>query len=305
MRRAIYFLLLLYGWNLNAQPFKLVKDINTSKWFYDDGGSVSRLAELNGYLYVSIFYPQYGKELWKIDKLNVNKEIVKDIYPGWMGSNTTEIFVYNDFLYFSANDGLGGEELWKSDGTTQGTTLVKDIVPGSVGSLPHNYIVYNNTLFFVANGELWKSDGTQQGTSLVKEIYPGAIQSNPANFCIKDGILYFAAQDPQNGRELWRTDGTADSTYMVTDIYPGLDNAGRPNSGAPGSIKNINSYLVFGASDLAHGREVWRSDGTAAGTILLKDIKPGPASSTQFHSSEVFSNKLYFSVTVDNRKSVV
>src|SRR6185295_3573578 len=28
-----------------------------------------------------------------------------------------------------------------------------------------------------------------------------------------------------------------------------------------------------------HGQELWRSDGTAAGTVMLKDIKPGSASS--------------------------
>src|SRR5207244_3151648 len=37
----------------------------------------------------------------------------------------------------------------------------------------------------------------------------------------------------------------------------------------------MNGVLYFSATDAAHGDELWRSDGTAAGTYLLKDIRPG------------------------------
>jgi ELWxxDGT repeat protein len=38
--------------------------------------------------------------------------------------------------------------------------------------------------------------------------------------------------------------------------------------------------LVFGANDGSTGRELWVTDGTTAGTTLLKDINPGPGSSS-------------------------
>src|SRR5947209_3680218 len=41
----------------------------------------------------------------------------------------------------------------------------------------------------------------------------------------------------------------------------------------------MNGALFFTATDAAHGNELWTSDGTAAGTGLLKDIHPGPLSS--------------------------
>ena len=42
----------------------------------------------------------------------------------------------------------------------------------------------------------------------------------------------------------------------------------------------VDGRLLFGASDGAHGRELWRSDGTPEGTVPVQDIAPGPTSSS-------------------------
>src|SRR5205085_5899756 len=41
----------------------------------------------------------------------------------------------------------------------------------------------------------------------------------------------------------------------------------------------LNNALIFDAADTSASDEVWRSDGTAAGTFRLKDCRPGPVSS--------------------------
>src|SRR5262245_24200869 len=39
----------------------------------------------------------------------------------------------------------------------------------------------------------------------------------------------------------------------------------------PGNLTNVNGTLFFRAND----DQLWKSDGTAGGTVLVKDIQPG------------------------------
>jgi len=47
-----------------------------------------------------------------------------------------------------------------------------------------------------------------------------------------------------------------------------------PFSSNPHGYFTIGSTTFFMASDSLHGKELWKTDGTAAGTMLVKDINP-------------------------------
>ncbi|NIP85423.1 MAG: hyalin, partial [Planctomycetales bacterium] len=47
----------------------------------------------------------------------------------------------------------------------------------------------------------------------------------------------------------------------------------------PSYLTSVNGIFFFRANDGTHGVELWKSDGTAAGTVLVKDINPGVGSS--------------------------
>ena len=64
-------------------------------------------------------------------------------------------------------------------------------------------------------------------------------------------------------------------------------------SSRPRNFVVVNNKLFFIADDGTRGEELWISDGTAAGTRLVKDINPG-ASDSRIHFPTKVGNKLFF-----------
>jgi ELWxxDGT repeat protein len=98
----------------------------------------------------------------------------------------------------------------------------------------------------------------------------------PEELAVLNGVVIFSAQDGGSGRELWSSDGTADGTHLIKDISPG---AGPSASSNPRRLTVVGSRIFFAADDGTSGSELWMTDGTTAGTQLVKDIFPGRAGS--------------------------
>ncbi|MEO5889169.1 MAG: hypothetical protein ABIQ31_02895 [Ferruginibacter sp.] len=137
---------------------------------------------------------------------------------------------------------------------------------------------------------MWKSDGTPGGTVLIK---PGVASSMGGNSAVLNNKMYFTADDNTSGTELWVTNGTEVGTYMVINLFPEIPGSGIFSSGAPQHLTVFNSKLYFEASDPTHGQELYMSDGTAAGTILVKDILPGTGSSVGGEIA-IYNGQMYF-----------
>lgn len=250
----------------------LVKDI----WAGATGSSARFLTNVNGTLYFTAQGSSSGFELWKSDGTEVGTVMVKDIRPGSAWSYPQRLTNIGGTLYFWADDGESGKELWKSDGTESGTVRVKNINPDGDSSPFTSLVDVSGTLFFGvdegANGrKLWKSDGTEAGTVRVKDLNPSGYAAI-YELTNLNGTLFFRANDGINGTELWKSDGTEEGTVLVKDIQPGSSGSG------PTYLRNIGGTLYFRADDGADGgsnSELWKSDGTAAGTVRVKDIWPG------------------------------
>ena len=57
-------------------------------------------------------------------------------------------------------------------------------------------------------------------------------------------------------------------------------------------LTNFNGHVYFLHPNCIHGEELWRTDGTLTGTIMLKDINYGKNSSHPL-SFTIFNNELY------------
>ena len=243
-------------------------------------GSISNLVSYNNKLFFSCNDGINGQELWVSDGTIGGTQMFKDVYPGANGSYPQYFTVANNKLFFMGSSPVGERRLYVSDGTAAGTFVVKnnyiDILNGQ-----STFMVLNNAVYFrsdngsgAGNG-LWKSDGTLAGTVIVKpDLIAGTLG---ANYAVLNNKLYFSGFDYTNGSELWVTDGTDPGTYMVINLS--TDGVGILNSGAPQALTVYNSKIYFSAKDDTHGQELFVTDGTAAGTQLVKDILPGISSS--------------------------
>lgn len=263
-----------------AQQPRLVADINPTE--NTEYGSTGRLAAFGELVCFSGNDGSHGEELWCSDGTKAGTEMIEDIRPGSASSEPRQLIDADGTLFFVADDGEHGPELWRSDGTAAGTEMVKDICPDQFMIDGPGWLTsIDGALFFNANDgkhgrEAWRSDGTAAGTEMVMDIWTGDASSNPAQFVAFDGSIFFSAGEFEHGYELWRTDGTAAGSEMVKDIYPGESSRYPGGAGSdPWDLTVANGLLFFVAEDGEHGYELWRSDGTAAGTAMVKDIALG------------------------------
>jgi ELWxxDGT repeat protein len=224
-----------------------------------------------------------GAKLWRSDgtiggTYNVGFQDRQQGYNPWPGTSIGSSVVlagYGD---------EHGAEIWKTDGSAAPATLVKDIVEGTYGSTPLRLVPFRGGVLFNASSDdvdqydqnptrdLWFSDGTAAGT---QKLLPNFYDTGETTSC---GLrAFFTHYTPEAGYELWVTDGTPAGTVLLKDINPtthpavGGDPAG-PNSSNPGSFTCVDGIAYFFAHSGSGQRELWRSDGTASGTLLVKGI---------------------------------
>lgn len=232
------------------------------------GSSPSSLTVVNGEMLFNASSVDHGVELWASDGTAAGTRRLIDINPGPSSSQPGARIVFGNRLLFSADDGTSGRELWITDGTAGGTQRLKDLNPGPAGSVPSHMTSFRGNVYFAAGGALWKTDGTEAGTVTVAAV-------TVRNLVVAGSQLFFEGATAASGWEPWVSDGSEGGTRMITEIVAGSKGGLATNYSALGG-KALGSRWIFAASDDVHGRELWISDGTAAGTRMLRDIVPGP-----------------------------
>lgn len=237
-------------------------------------------------------------------------QLVKDINPtAWNLNLNCSFREMNGKVYYVFTDELSGKNgIYVSDGTSAGTSKV---TPENVNVDGHLIIGGNKIYFFASDGtngkEPWVSDGTVTGTKMLKNIHSNTTDTdfgliNSTFISADENKAFFIANDGATGDELWVTDGTPGGTVFVKDIFTG--SKGSQIQVAPSAMgTNMkDGKLYFFALDgsegfTVYGKEPWVSDGTSAGTFMLKDINPGFNGSSELANIKHFieyKGKMYF-----------
>jgi ELWxxDGT repeat protein len=131
-----------------------------------------------------------------------------------------------------------------------------------------------------ATGKLFSTDGTPEGT-YIQDLGGNILELTPFN-----GLIYFLCDE-----QLWKPDGTPAGTALVY-TFDSISSITAPR------IAVANGRMLIKAAGAGTGQEFFISDGTTAGTQLLKDINPGIGAATVRATSIFpFGSRFFFSAT--------
>lgn len=196
-----------------------------------------------------------------------------------------DMIVYNDRLYFTWHSPASGVEMWSTDGTRDGTVLTLDINPEvydgrGYSGWPKQFQIIDDTLIFFAYEQgqhthmsLWSTDGTPENTQVLAQVVSDFVMEDMV--ALGNHRVFSGRAHSDNDFGLWMTDGTVRGTVLVHGgVTPDFG-----DSASPDKVIAFGNKVLFQGESAEYGTEPWITDGTTAGTFLLKDIHPGPADS--------------------------
>lgn len=227
---------------------------------------------------------------------------------------------------FPAKDAEHGKELWVTDGTEEGTRLLADLAEDQQGSDPSVLTAFGDKYYFQADtrtGEgvlLFETDLTPEGTRRVDWEGPF---STPDSFVALDGELYFRSYETGSGTRLFRF-GSAQEFVPIDEVSEEGWTVFSPTAFRGGILfartreqgdrefclwKRAGAPRCFASPTFAEGllddgffsmkgkalfessdHNLWRTDGTRAGTSLVK-VFPGDHELLDF---VLYKGALYF-----------
>ncbi len=198
---------------------------------------------------------------------------VLDEAPG-QSSRFLSSVTAGEAVYFTVALPGASDQAWVSHGQAESTLPILDLAgegdPGNLSRLGDQALL---TARSFNRSAVWSSDGSAAGTQLLARIDGG----QPG--CSIGGLgarAYFFAEPATSEplADLWATDGTPGGTGLVAAEVGG----------------KTCQYHQFGALDdqllfLGAGGDLYRSDGTAVGTIVVKDLGANLTNSGYFQTT--------------------
>ncbi len=181
-----------------------------------------------------------------------------------------------ELYFFLASE--TASQVFRSDGTAAGTRMIlEEPVDCEETGDASRFARSGGVVYFTACGSLYQTDGTAAGTSRVVPAPDDTSSDLPdpqALFEFQGDLYYFGLNPDGNSPvrwTLWKGRTAAEAAPLKTVGFSYYDPI------AP-EYTVLDGRLYFRAWDPDHGFELWRTDGTSAGTVLVRDLSPGPSS---------------------------
>ena len=219
---------------------------------------------------------------------------------------TPNNFIGNKLIFTAIDPAAQILRLWGSEGTTATTTSILsstgqeiDVLDDSFGENISGLVYFNGRTTTSENYHLWRTDGTSAGTFAVTTTL-GEKLYTPTKSTIEnlnDELLFVASTTNtiSPATDLWKTNGTPAGTIKLFGIVGhGVYNNTNTLPKFFGKVFKNNFYF-FGNNNTLGYFALYKTDGTVAGTTLLKsstnqNIK-APSVSIVFFNDD---NYIYF-----------
>jgi trimeric autotransporter adhesin len=257
-----------------------INDLNTT---FTVGSTSTAIKVIADNYYFTVFDDINGFELWKSNGTNAGTQIVKNINTSIGSSEPQQFIATTNTVFFTANDIKNGRELWKTDGNPNNTQLYADFNNNggmggvvSYGSDITSMATLNGVIIAQVANTLMRIDGITPPAQINRMNWVNPPSPELTNYNNK---IFYAGWSGSHGRELWTTDGI--SASLVKDLTVGYADS------SPTRFMVSGLFLYFTTNS---NTKLWKSDGTEAGTILVKEFFGGSVQSDLVS----LNGKIYF-----------
>jgi ELWxxDGT repeat protein len=240
-----------------------------------EGEQPTTMITAGKYVYMYVYGPlSYSPPLYVTDGTPEGTiEIFSETTPAtWIA--------VGDYLYV-VNGPYDGSESWRLmrfDGPNGVTLASGEEIWGP--TVPSNLHAVGDLLYFSNDlGEVWKTDGTYEGTVRVYDL-------SSASAIHKVGSQTLVFKESGSSTQIWRK--TASGETLVKDL-------GDDGWSYSGIVSGNVLYFGFGSGWNSNNHQLWRTDGTAAGTFAIGTSTEGEWDRSRISHLMILNDQPYFS----------